>query len=773
MLSRRGSFFVGAAAGAATLTAASAPSPLYPVYQRLWGFSAFTLTVIFAVYVFALLAALLTIGSLSDRIGRRPLASGALVLLALGMLLFATADDPGGLIAARIVQGFAVGAASGTITAMIIDLAPNPHSGSIISSAAPPLGIVIGAVLAGALVQFAPLPRQLVFCVLAAAYLVLAALVWFVRERPRPEMTARQSIWRSLRPSAGLPRTTRPTFLALVPSIAAMWALSGLYLSLGSSVLRSVFTVHSHFIVGLTLGMFFAAGIAGTVISTVLPVHQRDLFGDGALLVGVVVTVGGTLSSALPLYVIGSAIAGLGFGAAFRLVVDALDKASPVAQRGEVFATMYIVSYLSFSIPALAAGLAVERFRLRPVTVAYGAMEVALVLLAIVANVSLNRRRGNVNAPEQQAVSTLVSRTCTTSRHTTHYIESGPDDGPLMIFLHGWPGIGLMWRAQMDAFAADGWHCVAPDLRGYGRSSAPAANGAYTIKEVVADMAELHDHLGGTPAIWVGHDWGSAVAGALAAHESKRTRGVVLTSWAYFPQANSLATLVPLIDRGIYPPDEYPDGQWDYYRYYTTHFEDAVNDLDADHAATLASIYRRGDPAAIGKISPTALVTRNGGRFGAAHHAPPTSPDPALWPPADFDVLVEAFRVRGFRGPCAWYTNDDANTAYARQAPNGGHLSQPVLFVNGDFDQICRIAGNRQGEPMRAACTDLTVTHVPAGHWLPLERDTELIGAIRTWLHANHHHLFRNAKRQRGVVSYAQELREFFRPFRSAAPTSC
>src|SRR3954470_18879111 len=60
--------------------------------------------------------------------------------------------------------------------------------------------------------------------------------------------------------------------------------------------------------------------------------------------------------------------------------------------------------------------------------------------------------------------STLASRFFSTPRHTTHYVESGPADGPLMIFLHGWPTIGLMWRAQMDALAADGWHCVAPDL---------------------------------------------------------------------------------------------------------------------------------------------------------------------------------------------------------------------------------------------------------------------------------------------------------------------
>jgi pimeloyl-ACP methyl ester carboxylesterase len=330
--------------------------------------------------------------------------------------------------------------------------------------------------------------------------------------------------------------------------------------------------------------------------------------------------------------------------------------------------------------------------------------------------------------------STLISRTFSTPRQTTHYIECGPVDGPLMIFLHGWPSICWMWRAPMDAFAAEGWHCVAPDLRGYGGSSAPAANAAYTLQEVVADMAELHDHLGGKPAIWVGHDWGSVVASGLAAHEPERSRGVVLTSLAYQPDANALPTLVPLVDRTIYPADEYPDGPWDYYRYYTTHFEAAVADLDADKAASLASIFRPGNPATVGQVAPHAVVTRNGGRFGAAHRAPPTQPDPALWPSADFDALVRAFEAQGFRPACAWYLNDDANIAYARKAPQGGRLSQPVLFVNGDWDQLCGINGNRQGDPMRAACPDLTVTSLPAGHWLPLERKAELIEAIRTWL---------------------------------------
>lgn len=400
MFSRSVSFVVAGAAGAATLTAASAPSPLYPVYQRLWGFSAFVLTVVFAVYVFALLGALLTVGSLSDRVGRRPVASGALVLLALGMVLFAIAGGTGGLVVARIVQGLAVGAATGTTTAMIMDSAPNSRFGSVVSSAVPSLGIVIGAVLAGALVEFAPLPRQLVFWILAVVYLMLAALVWLIPEGARPKPAARESLRRSLRPSAGLPPAVRPVFFALVPSMAATWALAGLYLSLGSSVLGNVLKVHSHFVVGIVLGVFFATGAVGTVVSSVSsvsPTRWREWLGYGTLALGVLITIAAMLLTTLPLYVAGSAVAGLGFGAAFRFAVHAFGEAAPDSQRGEVFATMYIVSYLAFSVPALAAGLAAERFGLEPTAVAYGALEVALILIATAAGLIRAHRQVSEN----------------------------------------------------------------------------------------------------------------------------------------------------------------------------------------------------------------------------------------------------------------------------------------------------------------------------------------------------------------------------------------
>jgi len=331
----------------------------------------------------------------------------------------------------------------------------------------------------------------------------------------------------------------------------------------------------------------------------------------------------------------------------------------------------------------------------------------------------------------------LAVRRFSTARHTTCYLEAGPIDGPLMIFVHGWPGISLMWRAQIEAFAAAGWHCIAPDMRGYGGSSAPTAPQDYVLSEIVADMVELHDHLGASPAIWVGHDWGSPVVGALTAHHGERSRGAVIISVPYFPDAFALPNLLPLVDRQLYPIDQFPDGQWDYYRFYLTHFDQTVSDFEADIPAALASIYRQGNPASRDQISPSALITQKGGRYGAAHRAPPTTPDPALWLAADFNVLVESFQTQGFRPAHSWYLNDTANIAYAHAAPNGGRLTQPVLFVNGEWDAICDINRSRVGEPMRNACQALSEVNLPAGHWLPLERKDELVQAIRAWLHAS------------------------------------
>ncbi|MBB6498360.1 alpha/beta hydrolase [Pedobacter cryoconitis] len=363
-----------------------------------------------------------------------------------------------------------------------------------------------------------------------------------------------------------------------------------------------------------------------------------------------------------------------------------------------------------------------------------GAAIVAGLLISILSFGANAAHHKDQPLSSKEKESMLTSHIFTSKRTTTHYWEAGPSDGAVMIFLHGWPEIGLVWRAQMEAFAAEGWRCIAPDLRGFGDSSVPTAKGAYAIKEIVDDMIALNAHLGGKAAIWVGHDWGSVVAGSIVAHYPKISRGLILMSVPYLPNGWALPNLIPLVDRTLYPADKYPDGQWDYWRFYLTHFDQAVSDMDADIPATLASIYTKGIPASVGKLSPSAVVTANGGRYGAAHRAPATKPDYTLWPQADFDVLVAAFRKTGFR-PCdSYYLNDEANIAYAKVAVNNGQLKLPVLFVNDEYEPFSNINLSKIGDPMRNACSNLTVIDQPAGHWVPLERKHEITETIRSWI---------------------------------------
>src|SRR5919204_5933599 len=150
------------------LFASSAPSPLYVVYQQQWGFSAITLTSVFAVYALALLGSLVIAGSVSDHVGRRPTLLTALAIEMVGMLAFAGAQGVAWLFAARILQGVATGIAMGAISAALLDLQPakRPRLGALVGVAAPMTGLAAGALAAGVLVEYGPDPMRLVFWLL-------------------------------------------------------------------------------------------------------------------------------------------------------------------------------------------------------------------------------------------------------------------------------------------------------------------------------------------------------------------------------------------------------------------------------------------------------------------------------------------------------------------------------------------------------------------------------------------------------------------------------
>jgi pimeloyl-ACP methyl ester carboxylesterase len=321
-----------------------------------------------------------------------------------------------------------------------------------------------------------------------------------------------------------------------------------------------------------------------------------------------------------------------------------------------------------------------------------------------------------------------------TGRHTTFYLACGPDDGPAIVFVHGWPELSLSWRHQLPCFASLGFRAVAPDMRGYGRSTVYKRHEDYAIQHAVEDMLELLAALGRDKAVWVGHDWGSPVAWSMASHHPDKCHGVANLCVPYFPGGFSPASFLPLIDRSTYPQAEYPAGQWEYQFFYEENFDKARSSFEADVRATVKALFRKGNPEGKRKPSRTARVRKDGGWFGGAGKAPDLPLDPAVLTEADLDKYAGALQANGFFGPDSWYMNHARNMAFARRAVDGGKLRLPVLFLHGDYDYTCETMISRLAEPMRAACPNLTEVVVQSGHWMAQEKPVAVNAALAKWL---------------------------------------
>ena len=322
----------------------------------------------------------------------------------------------------------------------------------------------------------------------------------------------------------------------------------------------------------------------------------------------------------------------------------------------------------------------------------------------------------------------------TTDRHGSFYLACGPEAGPLIIFVHGWPELAHSWRHQLRCFAALGFRCVAPDMRGYGRSSNCPTHADYALEHSVRDMLDLLAHLGREHAIWVGHDWGSPVVWSLAAHHPERCRAVANLCVPYIAGGFAPANVIALVNREIYPEATYPAGQWEYQLFYEEQFDRARAAHEADIANTIRALFRKGNPAGRGQPSRTPEVRRDNGWFGGAGKAPAVPRDPDVISEQDLSIYSAALARTGFFGPDSWYMNAAANIGYAGRAKNEGKLTLPVLFLHGAYDYTCETIDSRLAEPMRQDCADLTEVVVPSGHWMAQERPMEVNAALAKWL---------------------------------------
>jgi len=391
----RAAFYLLASVVLFFLASSSAPTPLYSLYQAEWGFSPITTTVVFGVYALAVLAALLTVGSLSDHVGRRPVLLGAIIVQAGTMLIFATAGDVPVLMLARIVQGLATGAAVGAIGAGMIDL--NRVRGTVANAVAPMTGTAIGGLLSGLLIEYLPAPTHLVYLVLFAIFAGQAIGVLFMRETS----STRPGALASLRVQFALPRDVRRPFLLAVPALVATWAMAGLYGALGPTLVH-VLIGHNSFVLG-GLALFTLAGSGAVAVLLLRNTAPRIVmaYGAAALLVGVGLNVVAIDAGSTSGFFLSAVIAGTGFGAGFQGAIRSVLPFAAPHERAGVLSSVYVVSYLSMGLPAVIAGfLVVHGGGVLATAREYG---IAVMVLAALALFGALRRPRPTKATEESS----------------------------------------------------------------------------------------------------------------------------------------------------------------------------------------------------------------------------------------------------------------------------------------------------------------------------------------------------------------------------------
>ncbi len=357
----------------------AAPTSLYHQYQDSFGLTPFAITIIFAAYVLSLLAALLTVGSLSDFIGRRPAILAALVLNIVSMAMFMTASSEADLIAARALQGFATGLATASLGAAILD---NDRSrGPILNSITAFCGLTVGSLGGAILVTYAPDPRQLVFVVLLALSAVEAFILWFMPETAQ----VRAGAIASLRPHVNVPAQASQALVRVTPVTIASWTLGGFYFSLMPALVRVATGVTLPVVGGLVVSALTLSG-AITVLSLRSASPDRMLSGGiVTLATGVAITLAGVHEQLVWLMLIGTIVSGTGFAAAFAGTMRTVLPLAKTDERAGLLAAFYVEGYLSFSLPAVLAGFAVPMVGLTVTAYAYGTAVILMAFASMIA----------------------------------------------------------------------------------------------------------------------------------------------------------------------------------------------------------------------------------------------------------------------------------------------------------------------------------------------------------------------------------------------------
>ncbi|HKX27070.1 MAG TPA: alpha/beta hydrolase [Blastocatellia bacterium] len=294
-----------------------------------------------------------------------------------------------------------------------------------------------------------------------------------------------------------------------------------------------------------------------------------------------------------------------------------------------------------------------------------------------------------------------------------HIAEQG--EGPLVILCHGFPELWYCWRHQLSALAEAGYHVVAPDQRGYGQTTGPAAVEAYDIFQLTADIVGLVQGLDAGPAVIVGHDWGSPVAWHCALFRPELFQAVALLSVPY--RRRSWGDLRPTEAMKLLAGDK---------QFYQLYFQEpgkAEAELEADVRTSLSMFFY----SASGDAPPE---KRWRYIFGKDETLLDSGSLPAALPPwltsEDLDYMTREFERTGFRGGLNWYRNMDRMWELTRFL-SGANVQQPALFAAGELDGVITMSRPFYDALPETMPNLRTKVLLPgAGHWIQQERPFEI-----------------------------------------------
>ena len=302
-------------------------------------------------------------------------------------------------------------------------------------------------------------------------------------------------------------------------------------------------------------------------------------------------------------------------------------------------------------------------------------------------------------------------------------LESGPNDGPLVILAHGFPECAWSWRHQLHALGRGGWHVVAPDQRGYGRSHRPTEVDQYSTEHLGNDLLGIVDQITGpgSPAVFVGHDWGSFVVWDIAREHPERVRGLVNMS-------------VPFVDWPAKPTELFKMINGDNF-FYILYFQPvgvAEAELDPQVERCMRGILWAASGEGYPDTSPPPRPAAGTG-FLDVMTGPPGGSLPAWCSDEDLAVYIDSFSASGFFGPVSWYRNLDQNYARVASSPISG-MTMPCYFIGGSKDLV--IARDPTFEDRNRLVPGYRrMTMIDgAGHWTQQERPDEVNAALLEYL---------------------------------------